>query len=159
MDPPETPFFPCDHKMKTMRRTPRYIWLFSLALLLIVAPILFGADSRPDCRVCGMWIDQYRHTRHLFTAKDGSQVMFCSLTCAAKYLKTHGREMKQLQVADYLSAELVDTAQAVYLAGSDAPPVMSNTSIIAFASREEAVKFQQEHGGCILTYTQILTRE
>lgn len=85
--------------------------------------------------------------------------MFCSLTCAARYLKAHRTEMKQLQVADYLSAELIDTTRAVYLAGSDAPPVMSNTSIIAFSRREQAVKFQQKHGGRILTFTQVLTLE
>lgn len=106
-----------------------------------------------------MWIDQYRHTRHVFTAKDGDQVLFCSLTCAARYLKTHGEGMKQMQVADYLTAELIDTEQAIYLAGSDAPPVMSNTSIIAFTSREQAEKFQQKHGGRILNFSQTLTLE
>lgn len=144
--------------MKTSPRNLRYILLFLLALPL-AAPLLFAGESRPECRVCGMWIDQFRHTRHLFTARDGSRFMFCSLTCAAGYLKAHGPEMKQLQVADYLSAELVDTAQAVYLAGSDAPPVMSNTSIIAFARREEALKFQEKHGGRLLTFTQVLVLE
>ena len=148
-----------DQCKNPMLRNPRYIWLLFVALLLIGASFLFAAAPRQDCQVCGMWIDQYQHTRHVFIAKDGSQVMFCSLTCAARYLKTHGKELKQLQVADYLSTELIDTTQAVYLAGSDAPPVMSNTSIIAFSSRERAEKFQQEHGGRILTYTQVLTLE
>lgn len=142
-----------------MLRHPRLIWLFALIFLLLAAPVLFAAEPRPDCQVCGMWIDQYRHTRHVFTAKNGTQVMFCSLTCAAQYLKKHKSEMKQLQVADYLSAELIDTAQASYLVESDAPPVMSNISIIAFASRAEAEKFQQKHGGRILTWSQVLPLE
>lgn len=142
-----------------MRRNPRHLWLVSLALLLLAAPILFAAEPRPECQVCGMWIDQYRHTRHVFTAKDGTQVMFCSLTCAARHLKTHKTEMQQLQVADYLSAALIDTAQAIYLVESDAPPVMSNISIIAFASRAQAEKFQQAHGGRILPFHQVLTLE
>lgn len=145
--------------MKAMLRNHRSLCFFFLALLLIGASSLFAASSRPDCKVCGMWIDQYQHTRHLFIAKDGSKVMFCSLTCAARYLKTYGSELKQLQVADYLSTELVDATRAVYLVGSDAPPVMSNTSIIAFSSRERAEKFQQEHGGRILTYSQALALE
>lgn len=85
--------------------------------------------------------------------------MFCSLTCAARYLKSHGNERERLLVADYLSAELVEAPQAVYLAGSDAPPVMSNTSIIAFARREQAEKFRQEHGGRILNYIEALALE
>lgn len=133
--------------------------MFFLVFMLIGVPLLFAASPRPECKICGMWIDQYRHTRHAFTSKEGSQVMFCSLTCAARYLKSHGTEMKLLQVADYLSTELIDTTQAVYLAGSDAPPVMSNTSIIAFSSRARAEKFQKEHGGRILTYHQALTLE
>jgi len=135
------------------------IWLFATLLLLTSTPALFAAENRPDCQVCGMWIDQYRHTRHVFTSKDGHQVMFCSLTCAAKYLKTHEAEMKKLQVADYLNAELVDSTQAFYLVGSDAPPVMSNTSIIAFSSREKAEEFQQKHSGQIMKFIQVLTLE
>ncbi|MCK4839441.1 MAG: nitrous oxide reductase accessory protein NosL [Desulfobulbaceae bacterium] len=148
-----------DLSQKPMRRNSRQIRLFLLVVLLVAAPTLFAATLRPDCQVCGMWIDQYRHTRHVFTSKDESQVMFCSLTCAARYLKTHGAEMKQLQVADYLTAELIDTEQAIYLAGSDAPPVMSNTSIIAFSSQERAEKFQQKHGGHILRFSQVLILE
>ena len=142
-----------------MRPSPHSLWLIPLAFLMLAAPTLFAAEPRPDCQVCGMWIDQYRHTRHVFTAKDGSQVMFCSLTCAAKYLKNHEPEMQQLQVADYLTAELVDTARAVYLVGSDAPPVMCNTSIIAFSSRQQAEKFQQQHGGRLLALGEALTVE
>lgn len=85
--------------------------------------------------------------------------MFCSLTCTVRYLRAHGREIQEQQVADYLSIEFIDTIQAVYLAGSDVPPVMSNTNIIAFSCRERAEKFQQKHGGIILTYTQALSLE
>lgn len=135
------------------------IWFSSLAFLMTALPAIVADDSRPDCKVCGMWIDQYRHTRHVFTALDGSQTMFCSLTCAAKYLKTHKAEMKQMQVADYLTAELIDTGHAIYLVGSDAPPVMSNTSVIAFSSQEQAGKFRQEHGGRLMGFKQVLSME
>ena len=106
-----------------------------------------------------MWIDQYRHTRHVFTSKNGTKIMFCSLTCAANYLKSHRKEIKQMQVANYLTAELIDTSRAIYLVGSDAPPVMSNTSIIAFSSREQAEQFQQKHGGRSLNFDKVLTLE
>lgn len=143
-----------------MRRTRRSLWLFTLILLLLAAPGHGAANSRPECRVCGMWIDQYPQTRHVLTAKDGTVVMFCSLTCAAKYLRSHPPEARErLQVADYLTTKLVDTRQAVYLVGSDAPPVMSNTSIIAFASRRQAKKFQHQHGGRFLTFRQALAVE
>ena len=106
-----------------------------------------------------MWIDQYRHTRHVFIDKQGNEIMFCSLTCAARYLKAHESEMEKLQVADYLTAELIDTDQAVYLVGSDAPPVMSNTSFIAFAHRDEAEEFRKQHGGRIMKFIEAIKIE
>lgn len=85
--------------------------------------------------------------------------MFCSLTCAARFLETHDSLRKQMQVADYLTAKLIDGDDAVYLVGSDAPPVMSNTSIIAFSSRLQAERFQESHGGQIMNFSQVLALE
>lgn len=120
---------------------------------------LCSDEQRVECRICGMWIDLYLHTRHDLVDINGKHVMFCSLTCAGRYLNAHGREVKQVLVADYLTTELIDTANAVYLIGSDAPPVMSNTSIIAFSSREQARSFQKIHGGRIVDFTEALMVE
>ena len=144
--------------MHSMANTARRIILCFL-LLPLAAAALHAAEPRPDCRICGMWIDQYMRTRHVFTARDGSQVMFCSLTCAARHLQDHAPELKRLEVADYLTTELIDSKSAIYLAGSDVPPVMSNTSIIAFGNRQEAERFQQQHGGRLLDFTQALALE
>lgn len=124
--------------------------------LLYCSPIVPAGEVREDCRICGMWIDQYMHTRHVLTAPDGARISFCSFTCAAKYLKRHEQETNKLQVADYRTAELVDAKEAFYLLGSDAPPVMSNTSIIAFASIEAAESFRKLHGGRIMTFPEVL---
>ncbi len=131
---------------------------FALVSLLHFAPSVFAEEAREDCRLCGMWIDQYMHTRHVLTAANGTQVSFCSFTCASKYLIRHKAEAKQLQAADYLTAELVDAEDAFYLLGSDAPPVMSYNSIIAFASIEAAESFQKLHGGKIMTFAEVLAQ-
>jgi nitrous oxide reductase accessory protein NosL len=68
----------------------------------------------------------------------------------------HDVNVKQLHVADYLSTELVNVKAAFYLLESDAPPVMSFTSIIAFASKEAAETFQKDHGGRIITFDEVL---
>jgi len=138
--------------------------IFALCLFLLIAllhgaaPGVFAEEAREDCRLCGMWIDQYMHTRHVLTTTDGTKVSFCSFTCVSRYMKKHGAEVKQLQAADYLSAELVDAEAAFYLLGSDAPPVMSYTSIIAFASIEAAESFQKLHGGKIMTFSEVLAQ-
>ena len=132
--------------------------MFLVVLALPSASSVFAADAREDCRVCGMWIDQYMHTRHVLTEADGSRVSFCSFTCAAKHIRKHGEDAKQLQAADYLTTELVDAEKAVYLVGSDAPPVMSYTSIITFAGISAAKDFQKKHGGRIMTYSEVFAQ-
>lgn len=128
------------------------IGLLLLAGLLLAYHNVFPEEHRDDCHVCGMWIDQNMHTRHVVTTRDGSQIMFCSLSCAMKFINANQSEIKRIQVADYLTAELVDAQKAVYLVDSDAPPVMSYLSFIAFRDRASAQKFQKVHGGTITDF-------
>lgn len=132
------------------------VFLLTLASLIYYVPGVFAEEVREDCRLCGMWIDQYMHTRHVLTEADGSKVSFCSFTCAARYMKMHEVEIQQLKVADYLSTELVGVKDAFYLVESDAPPVMSNSSIIAFASKKTVESFQKLHGGKIMRFDEVL---
>ena len=73
-------------------------------------------------------------------------------------IKKHDKDAKQLQTADYLTTELVDAEKAVYLVGSDASPVMSYTSIIAFTEISVANDFQKIHGGRIMTYSEVFAQ-
>jgi copper chaperone NosL len=134
--------------------------IFTACLFLLFFPLhpandVFAGGTREDCRVCGMWIDQYMHTRHVLVDADGNLLTFCSYTCAAGYMKKHAVNVKKLQAADYLTADLVDADKAYYLVGSDAPPVMSYTSIIAFAGIETAADFQKQHGGRIMSLAEV----
>ena len=128
---------------------------FALIILVYFLPGL-AKEAREDCRICGMWIDQHMHSRHVLTPADGSEVSFCSFTCTARFLKMPEVKMKRLQVADYLTAELVDVKDAFYLVGSDAPPVMSQISIIAFYDREAAENFRKLHGGKIMNFDEVV---
>lgn len=141
----------------------RFKFYLSCLFLVVVffhclSSISAAEKAREDCRVCGMWIDQYMHTRHILTEVDGSRLSFCSFTCAAKYTKKHGSDVNQLQAADYITAELVAAKDAFYLVGSDAPPVMSYTSIIVFANVSTAKDFQETHGGRIMTFAEVFVR-
>jgi nitrous oxide reductase accessory protein NosL len=134
------------------------VYLLLLAFPLNCASEVFADEAREDCRVCGMWIDQYMHTRHVLTTTAGTQIYFCSYTCTAKYLKMNQIKVKMLQVADYLTTDLVDVEDAFYLVESDAPPVMSYTSIIAFANKESVDDFKELHGGKIMTFAEVLAK-
>ena len=158
------PFFTVFVKLLADQKLMQRLKIYLACLLLAISLVHLGAlesqaqDAREDCRICGMWIDQYMHTRHVLTEADGTKVSFCSFTCAAKHLRGHEAGPEQLQVADYLSAELVHVNDAYYLLESDAPPVMSFTSIIAFASKEAAENFQKLHGGKIMKFDEVFTR-
>jgi len=132
--------------------------LLTFLFFLHHIPSVIADEAREDCRLCGMWIDQNMHTRHVLTVEEGIHISFCSFTCAVNYIKRHGGEAPHLQVADYLTAELVNVESAFYLLGSDAPPVMSNTSIIAFKGFAEAENFRKLHGGKIMTFKEALAR-
>lgn len=138
------------------------IFLSCLFLFVVfvhnVTGVFAAEEAREDCGVCGMWIDQYMHTRHVLVESDGTRVSFCSFTCAARYIKKNAADVKQLQAADYLNAELVEAEDAFYLVGSDAPPVMSYTSIIAFSNGKAAKDFQKLHGGRIMTFAEVFAQ-
>ena len=134
------------------------VYLLLLAFPLNCASDVFADEAREDCRVCGMWIDQYMHTRHVLTTTEGIQICFCSYTCMAKYLKMNQIKVKLLQVADYLTTDLVDVEDAFYLVESDTPPVMSYISIIAFTNKESVDHFQELHGGKIMTFAEVLAK-
>ena len=128
--------------------------LFAFSLHL-AHDVIAGGEAREDCRVCGMWIDQYMHTRHVLADADGNRLTFCSYTCAAGYIRKHTVNAEQLQAADYATADLVGANKAFYLVGSDVPPVMSYTSIIAFAWIATAEDFQKQHGGRIMSFAEV----
>jgi len=155
---------PQKHGLKTrkeamLRSKILAVCFLALVSLIYCAPGVWAEEAREECRVCGMWIDQNMHTRHVLTTADGSKVSFCSFACAARYLKKEKVDVAGLQAADYLTTDLVNAKSAFYLVGSDAPPVMSYISIVAFASREEAESFQKKHGGQIMTFDEALAQE
>jgi copper chaperone NosL len=126
---------------------------------LIFFAVIAGASERRECSVCGMYLDQYAPTVHVILYKDGTRQETCSLACAAKiYVKEKAR-VKEIMVADFEHADLIDAERAVYLEGSDIPGVMSYTSRIAFRHRIDAVTFQKKHGGKIVSFTEALQHQ
>ena len=139
----------------------RYTAIKVLTIATILCALLisnsFAGGSRDDCFVCGMWIDQYMNTRHVVTKKDDMHdLKFCSLTCAAKFLKKNKATIQGIKVGLFLTGELIDAEKAYYLVGSDVHGVMSYQSKIAFSSKEDVVKFQKKHGGQIAVFNDVL---
>ncbi|MEW6585373.1 MAG: nitrous oxide reductase accessory protein NosL [Nitrospirota bacterium] len=142
---------------RSLKVIDAFILIVCMMVLLSGTVLTAGAaNQRRDCHVCGMWIDQYEHTRHVVVLKDGRTEHFCSFACASKYIRDNGESIKAAKVADFITKQLVDADGAYYLEGSDVPAVMSYISIIAFSTKSSAAVFREEHGGHIITFAEAL---
>ncbi len=132
------------------------ILIFCSLLVIDVISPNEGVTGRQECSVCGMWIDQYEHTRHLAITKDGKTIHFCNFACAAKGMGLHKDEIKTIKVADFITKSMTDANKAYYLEGSDIPGLTGYISRIAFASQTDAIGFQKRYGGRIVTLREAL---
>lgn len=127
----------------------------SFILLLVLLPVtlpLAHAAEREECSLCGMYLDLYAKTRFVIVLNDETTRYACSLACAARIIDENGEGVRDIRVASFMTAELIDARSAVYLEGSDVPGVMSYTSRLAFPTRKDARAFQRKHGGKILSF-------
>jgi nitrous oxide reductase accessory protein NosL len=125
------------------------------ALLLLAMP---GASLAGDgCDLCGMKLARYGKTAHRLHLTNGQTRTFCSFTCLTETLaSTPAAKVSKTEVADYGTGAFVDTKSAAYVVGSDAPAVMSNVSVVAFASRAAADAFAAGHGGTVTDFPKTL---
>ncbi|HET56986.1 MAG TPA: hypothetical protein ENN35_00915 [Deltaproteobacteria bacterium] len=108
------------------------------------------------CPLCGMDLDVFHSTCHRLFFNDGRIVGYCSIHCAAKDYRKYRDQVAKIDVADFATGEFIPAETAHYLVGSDLPGVMSVVSKKAFASLDDAKKFQKEHGGDILSFKETL---
>ncbi len=115
----------------------------------IIHPVKGGiAGIKPaKCPNCGMSIQMWGRTRHIFKLQDG-QYTTCSIRCLADMARKAEQSAEKVQVALYLKPEtIVPADKAIYVIGSDAPGTMTMRSKLAFADQSAADAFIKEHGG------------
>lgn len=156
--------------MKTSGKTDMITLFLGLALLITIlaAPCEHAsADESTEkgkheewnqkwCPLCGMDLKVYSKTVHRLHHADGRIVGYCSIHCAAKDLRKNKEQVEKMDVAGFVSGEFFPVEQAHYLVGSDLPGVMTVVGKKAFASLDEAKKFQKEHGGEIHAFQETL---
>ncbi|MFA5454584.1 MAG: nitrous oxide reductase accessory protein NosL [Sulfurimonas sp.] len=112
-----------------------------------------GADKQ-FCPRCGMDLIKYFKTSHSATY-GGKTHQYCSLHCLEDHLGD-GIELKNPMVVDVGSLKFIDATKAYYVVGSRVRGTMSKISKYAFLNKEEAEKFQAEHGGEIMDFYKAL---
>ena len=133
-----------------------------LFLLLLLAgckvepkPIAYGAAN---CAHCSMTVADNRYGAELVNDK-GKAYFFDSAECLAAYINEQpeqGQNAAFLLVTDFTRpGQLVD-ARAAYFLQSEALPSPMGMNLTALADAATAGKMQQEHGGQVLDWDQVL---
>lgn len=134
--------------------------------ILAAAALFFGGSAaavesdiarHPACPLCGMDRGQFAHSRMVIIFEDGSEVATCGIRCAAVELANRLDQVPvSFAVGDYLTRRLIDAEKAFWVIGGSRTGVMSARAKWAFASREEAERFVQAHGGTIVGFEEAL---
>lgn len=124
----------------------------ALTLAFLIASTGGGAEGiKGKCAVCGADLQKHSHTLCIAVFEDGTEKTYCSLYCLAIGLLKEGKVTEEVEVADYLTGELIPSEKAFFLAGSDIPS-RGPVSIIAFSSTEDLMKYYEKHGGSVLHF-------
>ncbi|NPA03371.1 MAG: nitrous oxide reductase [Epsilonproteobacteria bacterium] len=144
-----------------------------VALLLMVAilgafafekscsnpPLIATTKAKEWCEVCGMNLGKFCKTNHAVELKDGTKKQYCSMHCLAVEYPKLKDKIKTVLVIDAVSGKFIPAKEAFYVVGSEVPGTMSRNSKIAFANKEDALKFQQEYGGAIMRFDEVFKQQ
>lgn len=142
-----------------MKKIINRFFILIICNFLLVSSQLYAGEKegqiqeRKSCTVCGMWIDQYLKSAAILTYKDGHQEYSCGIACMLRMVEDEGGidAFQSVKVHDWVSGELVDAIDAVYVLGSNIIPDMV-PNYIAFANQSEAEAFAKKEGGKIIGF-------
>jgi len=120
---------------------------------------------KDTCPVCGMMPAKYPEWRAQVVLKSGKRYHFDSPKDMFKFILglTNKNEPKKwvdrneiaaIFVTDYAAKNYIDARKAYYVKGSDVQGPMGD-DLVPFANKEDAQKFVSEHGGEIITFSDV----
>ena len=142
----------------------RYFLLTIISFTLILAscsigpePIAYGHDG---CAYCEMTIMDQRYGTELVTSK-GKIFKFDSIECLVRYLKEGEAEqanVKLLLLTPFNHPETLENADQCFILHSQGMPSPMGMFLTAFIDESTARKFQEENGGTIYTWQELLDK-
>ena len=103
-----------------------------------------------------MDLSKYDQTRYEVRWTDGTVTKTCGVQCGLTQQILHRDRFQSSVAKDFLSDRFFDAQTGFYVFGSRVAPDMA-PGFIAFQSRADAVKFQKESGGRVLTFEEALS--
>ena len=130
-------------------------------LLLVLSVVFFAgiAVAEEKCSLCGMKVDEAKRQHFVVTPKNGKKQKACNEGCVGMLLENIKKDIRTIEAVDYNTGSLIDAHKAFYVRGSDIKPVMGGQSVVAFSKKEDAEKFQKEHGGKVVTAEEMFKAE
>ena len=114
----------------------------------------YGMDS---CHFCRMTIVDKQHAAEVVTKK-GKIYKFDATECMVNFIEDFNTSEIQLFLCnDFSNAEeLIDATKATFLISENIPSPMG-AYLSAFEEQDQAVSFQQDKGGELYTWTELLS--
>ena len=129
-------------------------------------PLPFSKHDR--CHICGMVILNYPGAKaQIFIKNEKEPLKFCSVKDGFTFIlqPENARRAAAFFVSDFgnsteaqLHEKMLSAKDAFYVAGSDVHGAMGKT-ILPFKTKDQAQAFMREHGGKLLSYTQVTLEE
>lgn len=142
--------------MKKTIQTMLVCILLTLSLGTVFAVAAGPVEAPPACQHCRMDRTMFNYSRMLVTYTDDSIAGTCSLNCViTEKNRVKGKKIKSIQVADYISKELIDAKAATWVVGGSKRAVMSAVAKWAFAEKKDAEAFIKQYGGKLATYKEV----
>lgn len=155
----------------------RRVWLIGVAALAAVPALGYlgwtgiHSGEAAECFACRRPI--HAHSKTVAVAHGRSRV-FCCPTCALSEHQQEGKPVKVTELTSFLTGAPLDPADAYIVRGSnfnmcartrelvnaDKHPAVLHydrcaPSLIAFARRDEAVRFARDHGGEVMRFPEV----
>ena len=153
------------------------VWLGAAVMLAVVLGLGYAGwrisrSSEPQvCQACSRPI--HAHTRTVGLVGDRRE-LFCCPACALTAHDQTGRALRIVELTDYETNSPLSPSQAYMVRGSDVntcaqqhgpvdpdkqPTVLHfdrcSPSLLAFVGRQAAARFAREHGGEVLSFSEL----
>lgn len=153
----------------------RLLQIFLISQVLLLSGMGFLPNQKPEkCALCGR--DVHKSTETLVSFEEGKKEKACCVKCALKYESQNSKKALSLEVTDFDTGEIIQAENAFYVSGSDFTPCCNKKvifderktplvlcydrclpSIIAFKTKDGALKFAEKHGGKVLSFKELKT--
>lgn len=127
-----------------------------LTLLVCLFLNSIYAQRTSSCALCNMSINDNLHKASVTI--DDTTLSFDAIECLINYLKVKNENnFSALKVADYLSGDLIDAKDAIFLKSKAIPSPMG-ANLSAFKTMDAASEFKNAKGGEIYTWDAIKSK-